>query len=148
MPRHRTVRHILGKTIARLRIGANQAVSGPGRITSLSTGDGASGILQGEGHSASGFRPSGSRNEARPTRRSSHFVNRRTSWKNAGAGAAGMGGAARHGFVTTPKRAGRAKENFDISPLPEDEFDEINSIQTRQRLNDVVNTGSPGFIPR
>jgi alcohol dehydrogenase (NADP+) len=51
-------------------------------------------------------------------------------------------------LLTTPKRAGRAKENFDISPLPEDEFDEINRIQTRQRLNDVVNTGSPGFIPR
>jgi alcohol dehydrogenase (NADP+) len=51
-------------------------------------------------------------------------------------------------LLTTPKGAGRAKENFDISPLPEDEFDEINRIQTRQRLNDVVNTGSPGFIPR
>src|ERR1700723_3991608 len=50
-------------------------------------------------------------------------------------------------LLTTPKRTGRAKENFDISPLPEDEFDEINRIQTRQRLNDVVNTGSPGFIP-
>jgi aldehyde reductase len=51
-------------------------------------------------------------------------------------------------LLTTPKGAGRAKENFNISPLPEDEFDEINRIQTRQRLNDVVNTGSPGFIPR
>jgi alcohol dehydrogenase (NADP+) len=51
-------------------------------------------------------------------------------------------------LLTTPKSADRAKENFDISPLPEDEFDEINRIQTRQRLNDVVNTGSPGFIPR
>jgi len=27
-----------------------------------------------------------------------------------------------------------------------DEFDEINRIQTRQRLNEVVKTGSPGFI--
>src|SRR6201996_9051347 len=51
-------------------------------------------------------------------------------------------------LLTTPKSPGRAKENFDICPLPEDEFDEINRIQTRQRLNDVVNTGSPGFIPR
>jgi alcohol dehydrogenase (NADP+) len=51
-------------------------------------------------------------------------------------------------LLTTPKSPGRAKENFDISPLPEDAFDEINRIQTRQRLNDVVNTGSPGFIPR
>jgi|SRR5580658_3574564 alcohol dehydrogenase (NADP+) len=51
-------------------------------------------------------------------------------------------------LLTTPKSAGRAKENFDISALPEDAFDEINRIQIRQRLNDVVNTGSPGFIPR
>ncbi|HEY1803407.1 MAG TPA: aldo/keto reductase [Terracidiphilus sp.] len=50
--------------------------------------------------------------------------------------------------LTTPKSAGRARENFDISALPEDAFDEINRIQTRQRLNDVVNTGSPGFIPQ
>jgi alcohol dehydrogenase (NADP+) len=51
-------------------------------------------------------------------------------------------------LLTTPKTAARAKENFDISPLPEDAFNEINRIQIRQRLNDVVNTGSPGFIPR
>ncbi|MGC2615598.1 MAG: ribonuclease E inhibitor RraB [Terracidiphilus sp.] len=49
---------------------------------------------------------------------------------------------------TTPRSAARAAENFSICPLPEDAFDEINRIQTRQRLNDVVNTGSPGFIPR
>jgi aldehyde reductase len=51
-------------------------------------------------------------------------------------------------LLTTPKSAARAKENFNISVLPQDAFDEINRIQTRQRLNDVVNTGSPGFIPR
>jgi alcohol dehydrogenase (NADP+) len=51
-------------------------------------------------------------------------------------------------LLTTPKSAARAQENFDISALPEDAVDEINRIQTRQRLNDVVNTGSPGFIPR
>jgi alcohol dehydrogenase (NADP+) len=51
-------------------------------------------------------------------------------------------------LLTTPKGADRARENFNISALPEDAFDEINRIQTRQRLNDVVNTGSPGFIPR
>ena len=50
--------------------------------------------------------------------------------------------------LTTPKSAARARESFDISALPEDAFDEINRIQTRQRLNDVVNTGMPGFIPR
>jgi alcohol dehydrogenase (NADP+) len=50
--------------------------------------------------------------------------------------------------LTTPRSAARAKENFDISPLPQDSFDEINRIQTRQRLNAVVNTGVPGFIPQ
>jgi len=50
--------------------------------------------------------------------------------------------------LTTPKTAARARENFNISALPEDALNEINRIQTRQRLNDVVNTGSPGFIPR
>src|ERR1700678_162751 len=50
--------------------------------------------------------------------------------------------------LTTPKTAARARENFDIAALPEDALDEINRIQTRQRLNDVVNTGSPGFIPQ
>ncbi|WP_213806087.1 aldo/keto reductase [Granulicella sp. dw_53] len=51
-------------------------------------------------------------------------------------------------LLTTPRTAERARENFDISALPEDALDEINRIETRQRLNDVVNTGSPGFIPR
>ena len=49
--------------------------------------------------------------------------------------------------LTTPKTAARAQENFDISTLPEDAFDEINRIETRQRLNTVVQTGVPGFIP-
>ena len=51
-------------------------------------------------------------------------------------------------LLTTPKSAARAKENFDISPLPQDAFDEINRIQTRERLNPVVGTGVPGFIPQ
>jgi alcohol dehydrogenase (NADP+) len=51
-------------------------------------------------------------------------------------------------LLTTPKTAARARENFDISSLPEDAFDEINSIQTRQRFNEVVKTGVPGFIAR
>jgi alcohol dehydrogenase (NADP+) len=51
-------------------------------------------------------------------------------------------------LLTTPKSAARARENFDISSLPEDAFNEINRIQTRQRLNQVVNTGVPGFIAR
>ena len=48
--------------------------------------------------------------------------------------------------LTTPKTAARARENFDISALPEDAFNEINRIQNRQRLNEVVKTGVPGFI--
>ena len=51
-------------------------------------------------------------------------------------------------LLTTPKTAERARENFNISALPEDAIDEINRIRTRQRFNDVVKTGSPGFIPR
>ena len=51
-------------------------------------------------------------------------------------------------LLTTPKSAARAQENFNISALPEDAFDEINRIQTRQRFNEVVKTGSPGFIPQ
>ena len=49
-------------------------------------------------------------------------------------------------LLTTPRTAARARENFDISALPEDAFDEINRIETRQRLNPVVKTGIPGFI--
>src|ERR1700734_2711659 len=51
-------------------------------------------------------------------------------------------------LLTTPKSAARAKENFDISALPQEALDEINRIQTRQRLNTVVTTGVPGFISR
>jgi aldehyde reductase len=51
-------------------------------------------------------------------------------------------------LLTTPKTAARARENFNISALPEDAFNEINRIQTRQRLNEVVKTGIPGFIAR
>ena len=51
-------------------------------------------------------------------------------------------------LLTTPRSVARAKENFDIFPLPEDALDEINRIQTRQRLNKVVKTGVPGFIPQ
>jgi len=51
-------------------------------------------------------------------------------------------------LLTTPKSAARAREHFDISPLPQDALDEINRIETRQRLNEVVRTGVPGFIPQ
>jgi aldehyde reductase len=51
-------------------------------------------------------------------------------------------------LLTTPRSAERARENLSISALPEDALDEINGIQTRQRFNEVVKTGSPGFIPQ
>ncbi len=51
-------------------------------------------------------------------------------------------------LLTTPRSAERARENFDISALPADALEEINRIQTRQRLNPVVTTGVPGFIPK
>jgi alcohol dehydrogenase (NADP+) len=51
-------------------------------------------------------------------------------------------------LLTTPKTAARAQENLNIAALPADAFDEINRIQTRQRFNEVVKTGSPGFIPQ
>ena len=51
-------------------------------------------------------------------------------------------------LLTTPRTAARARENFDIAALPDDAFAEINRIPTRQRFNEVVKTGSPGFIPR
>ncbi|SAK60938.1 2,5-diketo-D-gluconate reductase B [Caballeronia glebae] len=51
-------------------------------------------------------------------------------------------------LLTTPKTAARARENFDVGALPADAFDAINNIQTRQRYNEVVKTGSPGFIPQ
>ncbi len=51
-------------------------------------------------------------------------------------------------LLTTPKGAAHAKENFDITALPEDALGEINRIQSRQRLNEVVKTGVPGFIPQ
>ena len=50
--------------------------------------------------------------------------------------------------LTTPKSEDRVRENFDISAIPEDALEEINRIQTRQRLNAVVSTGIPGFIPQ
>jgi alcohol dehydrogenase (NADP+) len=51
-------------------------------------------------------------------------------------------------LLTTPRTAARARENFDISALPQDAFDEIGLIRKRVRLNSVVETGVPGFIPR
>jgi alcohol dehydrogenase (NADP+) len=48
--------------------------------------------------------------------------------------------------LTTPRTPSRARENFDISDLPADAMQEINAIQTRQRLNPVTSTGIGGFV--
>jgi alcohol dehydrogenase (NADP+) len=50
--------------------------------------------------------------------------------------------------ITTPRTAERARENFNISALPQGSLDEISRIQTRQRLNTVVDAGVQGFIPK
>ena len=54
----------LNATAAHLRICENQASRGPSRSASVSSGNGASGILQGEGHCVFGFCAIGSRNKA------------------------------------------------------------------------------------
>jgi diketogulonate reductase-like aldo/keto reductase len=51
-------------------------------------------------------------------------------------------------LLTTARTEARARENFDVTPLPDDAFEAINGITTRQRYNPVVHTGVPGFIPR
>ena len=52
-------------------------------------------------------------------------------------------------LLTTATNIHYIEENFDISTLPDDAVKEINEgITTRVRLNPVVETGVPGFIPR
>jgi diketogulonate reductase-like aldo/keto reductase len=51
--------------------------------------------------------------------------------------------------LTTATSLRHIKENFDISALPDDAVEEITQrIITRVRLNSVVDTGIPGFIPK
>lgn len=52
-------------------------------------------------------------------------------------------------FLTTSTSPAHIKENFDISLLPQDAMQEMQShISTSIRLNAVVDTGVPGFVPR
>ena len=51
--------------------------------------------------------------------------------------------------LTTSTSTRYIKENFDIATLPDEAMKEISQeINTRVRLNSVVETGIPGFIPR
>ena len=52
-------------------------------------------------------------------------------------------------FLTTSTNPEHIRENYEISPIPADSLREIREgITTNVRLNDVVHTGLPGFIPR
>jgi len=52
-------------------------------------------------------------------------------------------------FLTTSTKPERIRENFEISPLPNEALQEIRDrVTTRIRFNSVVETGVPGFIPR
>jgi diketogulonate reductase-like aldo/keto reductase len=52
-------------------------------------------------------------------------------------------------LLTTSKTPSRIQENFDVSTIPQDAMQEISEgIKLRVRLNSVVETGVPGFIPR
>jgi len=51
-------------------------------------------------------------------------------------------------ILTTAKTLDRARENYNLTEIPESTVAEINRIQTRNRLNSVVQTGVPGFIPK
>jgi alcohol dehydrogenase (NADP+) len=50
--------------------------------------------------------------------------------------------------ITTSKTPARIGENYNISEIPQAAMDQINQIQTRNRLNSVIETGIPGFIPK
>jgi alcohol dehydrogenase (NADP+) len=52
-------------------------------------------------------------------------------------------------FLTTSTNPGRIRENIELSALPEEAMRELrHGIETSERLNPVVETGVPGFIPR
>ncbi len=52
-------------------------------------------------------------------------------------------------FLTTSTSPGHIRENFEVSPLPEDAMREMRGgIATKVRFNAVIETGVPGFVPR
>jgi aldehyde reductase len=50
--------------------------------------------------------------------------------------------------LTTAKTLDRARENYNISEIPEVAVEQISRVPTRLRLNSVTETGIPGFIPK
>jgi aldehyde reductase len=50
--------------------------------------------------------------------------------------------------LTTAKTLDRARENYSLSAIPDVAVEQINQIQTRKRLNSVIETGVPGFIAK
>jgi aldehyde reductase len=51
-------------------------------------------------------------------------------------------------ILTTSKTPERIRENYNVARIPDAAVEEINRIQTRSRLNSVVQTGVPGFIAK
>jgi alcohol dehydrogenase (NADP+) len=51
-------------------------------------------------------------------------------------------------LLTTSKTPERILSNYNVVRIPDDSVEEISRIQTRSRLNTVVNTGVPGFIAK
>ncbi|GAA0901668.1 aldo/keto reductase [Rothia nasimurium] len=52
-------------------------------------------------------------------------------------------------FLTTSTSSAHIAENIGIAPLPDDAMHDMrDGITMRVRMNNVVNTGVPGFIPR
>jgi alcohol dehydrogenase (NADP+) len=52
-------------------------------------------------------------------------------------------------MLTTSTNPDHIRENFNISPLPEDAMQDMrNNIETHIRFNAVVETGVAGFVPR
>jgi len=91
--RCRAIGHQFERTVAPLWICTNQASRSASRVASASSGDGASGILQGKWSCIFSFRAFGSWSKTGAARRSSDFGNRCTSWKDARTGVTGVGGA-------------------------------------------------------
>ena len=110
---------------------------------------GAARLLQEEWHRDAGLRGVGSWYGTEVTRRSYHHRHRQARPQNPGPSTTGLAVQRTTAPLTTSTSTRYIKENFDISTLPDEAMNEISQgINTRVRLNTVVETGIPGFIPR